>query len=375
VDSNNAVSAAAANIEANLNSGEGDNLVYVDRINKLAEYCATNGEYQAAIEYYVKLITIDSENGPAWTALGHCYLLVEDLQKSFNAYQRALYSLEDIKDPQLWYGIGILYEKFESYVHAISALIAVLKMSPNFYQKSEVLYKLGMIFAKTNQIQQAISYFQNSILTNTFTLKRKTDTLIKIGLLYEEQKNYNQAIREYEAAIIGDKSNFKIYQHLAWCSFLKGNYDKALEYTKNVEQLKPDQADTLYIQGRCYMAKDDLKKALELFQEAAFKYPGEAAYWATLAIVYYKNGDYSDSFENIIKATSLNTLMPEIWHNLGILYEKCKQPDEALIAYQKVQDLKPGDQDSIIRINFIQSPYQNNQNQNMFNLEMKQPYF
>lgn len=116
-----------------MNSGEGDNLVYVDRINKLAEYCATNGEYQAAIEYYVKLITIDSENGPAWTALGHCYLLVEDLQKSFNAYQRALYSLEDIKDPQLWYGIGILYEKFESYVHAISALIAVLKMYPNFY--------------------------------------------------------------------------------------------------------------------------------------------------------------------------------------------------------------------------------------------------
>jgi two-component SAPR family response regulator len=59
--------------------GDGDNLVYVDRINKLAEYCATNGEYQVAIEYYVKLITIDSENGPAWTALGHCYLLVEDL--------------------------------------------------------------------------------------------------------------------------------------------------------------------------------------------------------------------------------------------------------------------------------------------------------
>lgn len=180
----------ATNVEANLAEGEGDNLVYVDRINKLAEYCATSGEYQAAIEYYVKLVTIDPENGPAWTALGHCYLLVEDLKKSFNAYQRALYSLEDIKDPQLWYGIGILYEKFESFNHAISALIAVLKMSPNFYQKSEVLYKLGMIFAKTNQVQQAISYFQNSILTNTFTLKRKTDTLIKIGLLYEEQKDY-----------------------------------------------------------------------------------------------------------------------------------------------------------------------------------------
>ena len=165
----------------------------VSNLNKLAEYCATNGEYQHAIEYYLQLTALDPDNGPAWTALGHCQLLVEDLQKSFNAYQHALYSLEDIKDPQLWYGIGILYEKFESYEHAISALIAVLKMSPNFYQKSEVLYKLGIIFAKTNQIEQAISYFQNSILTNTFTLKRRVDTLLKIGMLYEESRDFQQA--------------------------------------------------------------------------------------------------------------------------------------------------------------------------------------
>jgi tetratricopeptide (TPR) repeat protein len=251
-------------------------------------------------------------------------------------------------------------------------------MSPNFYQKSEVLYKLGMIFAKTNQIQQAISYFQNSILTSTFTLKRKTDTLIKIGMLYEEQKDYVQAMREYEAAIIGDKSNYKIYQHLAWCSFQMGKINKAFENIAIVEQLNPGQADTLYIQGRCYMALDDNKKALELLQEAAFKYPGEAAYWATLAIVYYKNGDYSDSFENIIKATSLNTFKSEIWYNLGILYEKCKQPEEALIAYSKVQDLVPGDEDSLKRINIIQSPHytsHNGQNQSIFNLQMKQPVF
>jgi tetratricopeptide (TPR) repeat protein len=66
--------------------------------------------------------------------------------------------LDDIRDPQLWYGIGILYEKFESYDHAISALIAVLKMSPNFQQKSELLNKLGVILAKTNQLDQAVRY-------------------------------------------------------------------------------------------------------------------------------------------------------------------------------------------------------------------------
>jgi len=75
---------------------------------------------------------LDPDNGPTWEALGHCYLLTDDIHKAFNAYQHSLYCLDDIRDPQLWYGIGILYEKFESYDHAISALIAVLKMSPNF---------------------------------------------------------------------------------------------------------------------------------------------------------------------------------------------------------------------------------------------------
>lgn len=209
----------------------------MDRINKLAEFFATNGDYQQAIEQYMKMVAIDAENGPAWTALGHCHLLVEDLQNSFNAYQRALYSLEDIKDPQLWYGIGILYEKFESYDHAISALIAVLKMSPNFYQKSEVLFKLGMIFAKTNKIQQAISYFQNSILTNTFTVKRKVDTMVKIGLLYEELGDFTQAMREYEAALLCDKANFRVYQHMAWCQVQMQKMDKASEYLKQAENL------------------------------------------------------------------------------------------------------------------------------------------
>lgn len=151
----------------------------------MAEFYGTKGDYIAAIQYYIKMTEIDPENGPSWAAIGHCYLLSDDINKAFNAYQQALYCLEDIRDPQLWYGIGILYEKFESYDHAISALIAVLKMSPNFQQKSELLYKLGVILAKTNQLDQSVRYFQNSILASNFSMKRRVDTQLKIGILYE----------------------------------------------------------------------------------------------------------------------------------------------------------------------------------------------
>lgn len=38
--------------------------------------------------------------------------------------------------------------------------------------------------------------------------------------------------------------------------------------------------------------------------------------------------------------------MSEIWYNLGVLYEKCKQPEEGLIAYGKVLELDSDDQDA-----------------------------
>ena len=83
----------------------------LNQLNSIAEFMAENGDYAKAIEYYERIINIDTENGAAWTALGHCYLLINNLQKAQEAYQKALYSLQDIRDPQLWYGIGILYEK------------------------------------------------------------------------------------------------------------------------------------------------------------------------------------------------------------------------------------------------------------------------
>ena len=81
---------------------------------------------------------------------GHCHLMQDDLQKAYAAYQQALYLLpnpkvracvlsvasmfadicpsETQKDPKLWYGIGILYDRYGSLDHAEEAFSSVLRM-------------------------------------------------------------------------------------------------------------------------------------------------------------------------------------------------------------------------------------------------------
>lgn len=89
-----------------------DSLV-LSQLNSLAEFSAAKGDFANSIKFYERITTLDQDNGSAWTALGHCYLLTDNLQKAFNAYQKALYTLPDVRDPQLWYGIGLLYDKVD----------------------------------------------------------------------------------------------------------------------------------------------------------------------------------------------------------------------------------------------------------------------
>ena len=58
----------------------------------------------------------------------------DDLQKAYSAYQQALYLLPNPKeDPKLWYGIGILYDRYGSLDHAEEAFSSVLRMCKGQY--------------------------------------------------------------------------------------------------------------------------------------------------------------------------------------------------------------------------------------------------
>lgn len=53
--------------------------------------------FPAAVDYLRHIIRIESENGEVWASLGHCYLMMDDLQQAYSAYQQALYHLRNPK--------------------------------------------------------------------------------------------------------------------------------------------------------------------------------------------------------------------------------------------------------------------------------------
>lgn len=125
-------------------------------------------QFTAAVEYLRQIIKIDPANGEVWSSLGHCYLMMDDLQQAYSAYQQALYHLPDPKEPKLWYGIGILYDRYGSLEHAEEAFSQVMRMEPNFEKANEIYFRLGIIYKQQQKFQQSLEVSNPPLLRHQF---------------------------------------------------------------------------------------------------------------------------------------------------------------------------------------------------------------
>lgn len=82
--------------------------------------------------------------------------MTENLQKAYDAYQQALVNLRDPKDPMLWYGIGILYDRYGSYDYAEEAFSQVMQIQPDFEKANEIYFRLGIIYKQQSKFQQSL---------------------------------------------------------------------------------------------------------------------------------------------------------------------------------------------------------------------------
>jgi glucose repression mediator protein len=148
-----------------------------------------------AVDFLKAILKVDERNGEVWGSLGktsieletnflvanaipgHCYLMLDNLQDAYSAYQQALYHLQDLKvialcfcfcslrllilfqEPKLWYGIGILYDRYGSLEHAEEAFAQVMRMAPDFEKANEIYFRLGIIYKQQQKYNESLEVF------------------------------------------------------------------------------------------------------------------------------------------------------------------------------------------------------------------------
>jgi tetratricopeptide (TPR) repeat protein len=192
---------------------------YVDALDSV-------GDYSNAILQMDSLILKEKGNYGLWFKLGKIYEHAGDTAKAISSYQTALkiYRAPD----GLLAVINLFAETKNAAALTLCDEVDDLRMGREY--DSYTNFFRGVYYSRTGKRQQAVSYFDKSIVNNyTFI-----DAYMEKGFAYFDDKHFDEAI----------------------AVFLK------------VAAVNSTYADAYYWQGKCLEAKGNKQRALELYQQA-----------------------------------------------------------------------------------------------------------
>ncbi|KAJ6077252.1 uncharacterized protein N7446_000188 [Penicillium canescens] len=340
----------------------------VPAMNAISCILRTKEQFPKAIEYLQNILKLDPSSGETWGSLGHCHLMMDNLQEAYTSYQQALYHLRDPKEPKLWYGIGILYDRYGSLDHAEEAFSQVMRMSPEFEKANEIYFRLGIIYKQQQKFRESLECFKYIVGDPPRPLTEE-DIWFQIGHVHEQQKDFDSAQAAYQRVLDRDPNHAKVLQQLGWLYHQQSSafqsQEKAIQFLEKSVNADNNDAQSWYLLGRCYMSMQKYPKAYEAYQQAVYRDGRNPTFWCSIGVLYYQINQYRDALDAYSRAIRLNPYISEVWYDLGTLYESCNnQIADALDAYGRAADLDPSNVHIKARLQLLQSQLSGSAQQN-----------
>ena len=118
--------------------------------------------------------------------------------------------------------------------------------------------------------------------------------------------------------------------------------DEAIAEFQKIVALQPKSVEDHMVLGQLYSVKHQPEKAEAEFKTAQAIEPESEDVVLNLARLYAESGDMQHAVK-AIEAVPEDGRSPKMEFTLGTLYDQMKQPKDAIAAYQRAEDLEPGD--------------------------------
>jgi tetratricopeptide (TPR) repeat protein len=169
-----------------------------------------------------------------------------------------------------------------------------------------------------------------------------------------------KAITTFEISATIKTDELRSYIQLSRCNNLAGNTDKSVDYILKAVALSPDDANVNLTAGRIFMQKQEFETALPYIQKAVELEPSNTQSIRNLAQIYYDlalldSSRYTERLEKSIQTYEVaidkemdREVKADLYFNLGILYTKADNLEEAEYNFMNALDENPDDIEAVM---------------------------
>jgi tetratricopeptide (TPR) repeat protein len=175
----------------NMGSGQKDALLYLGIINK------RRLEYNTALGYINKAISLDRNNKEYAIELGRVYMNMEDYPRAIQAFSRAT-------NPEGYYWLGLAYAYKGNKAQAKDSFNKSINLNP---YDARPYKELSKIYLEENDLFQARDHAEKAVDLDT----NYADAYFVLGLIEEQEGNKTQAVDNYVKSYVVNQSSKEAY--------------------------------------------------------------------------------------------------------------------------------------------------------------------
>ncbi|MBI2844485.1 MAG: tetratricopeptide repeat protein [Armatimonadetes bacterium] len=327
-----------------------------------------DGNYDRAIDLYVRALEMDVRNSEALEGLGQSYAALSNWEGAARAFEQ--FVEVEPACPFSHYLFGHALGALGRHDKALSELRRALSLG---YRSGEIHSAIGYSLHMIGDIERALQSYVRALeldpddTTTLFNygkalvargdypaarrvLKQAVDVdpddgqaWIALGEVYEDLAEWDLALLAYERAIDLDPASTDARCLAAHAHLMLDQLDEAEnEYRRVVLQDNGD-SDAWAGLGEVLVARERHHEALEAFRYALDINPVDPDALSGFVICCGSAGAFDDARCALDAAMDKDPNCPNLWHLLATIEAAAGIPERALKAYERAAHLSPGD--------------------------------
>jgi len=303
-------------------------------INRLSELYLKKGDYDNAMAYAEKALSINSNAAAARYVKGTVYFIREE-------YEKASIQFENFFEPppnygDVFYKLGLCYLELDKPQQGISELKKMIERYPRYVP---AYFTLAYAYMREGWSDEAIALCQKGLELSPNNVKG-LEILAKANIT---TKNFNEAERAYENLIKARPGRVADLLSLASLKINKGEIDEAYEICNEVLKINSKNVNAHSLKGFCYIRQGNIDKAIEQFRQVIQIDPLNISGHLNLAKIYSSVSRFKEAEEELLNLIELKPDYKEVQKELGNLYFVQGKYDKAIEFFTKILNENPHD--------------------------------